>query len=339
MKHLIEDRKNEHLDLCLTEAVESGAMHSFSRVRLRHCALPEISLDEVCTEVQVLGKRLTTPLIIGSMTGGTTRGATINRRLAEAAEETGVGLALGSFRIGLASNGGLNAFKVRKIAPSIALFANLGAVQLNYGVTIDQIVRAVDILGVDGLFLHLNVVQECFQENGDRNFASLMPKIAQLCKALPIPVLAKETGCGIDVKTALSLADVGVRAIDVSGRGGTSWALVEGMRSKNPRLARSARQFADEWGWSTAELLPSLRSALPEIAIIASGGVRSGLDIAKALALGADVASIARPFLGPAGESSDAVASEINAIRYELQIAMLASASRQPADLRRCLLA
>ena len=334
MTDTISERKNEHLDLCLTDAVESAAQAPFSTIRLRHRAAPEISLDDVSTEVAFLGKNLTLPLLIGSMTGGTERGTAINRRLAEAAQATGIGLALGSLRIGLTSEDALRGFDVRRYAPDIPLFANLGAVQLNYGVSVSDIGRVVKRLDVDGLFLHFNVIQECFQPGGNRDFSELLPKIAELCRDLPVPVLAKETGCGIDVETARHLIDVGVQAIDVSGRGGTSWALVEGMRSKEPRLMRSARQFAEEWGWSTAELLPLLRSALPEATIIASGGIRSGLDIAKALALGADAASVSRPLLGPAETSCEAVVAEIEAMRHELKVAMLASGSRELCDLR-----
>ena len=334
MTDTISERKNEHLDLCLTDGVESAALEPFSTIRLQHRAAPEMSFDDVSTEVTLLGKNLTLPLLVGSMTGGTERGAEINRRLAEAAQATGIGLALGSLRIGLTSEEALRGFDVRRYAPGIPLFANLGAVQLNYGVGGSDIVRVVKRLEVDGLFLHFNVIQECFQPGGNRDFSALLPKIAELCRDLPVPVLAKETGCGIDVETARRLIDVGVRAIDVSGRGGTAWALVEGMRSKDPRLVRSARQFAEQWGWSTAELLPLLRSALPTATIIASGGVRNGLDIAKALALGADVASISRPLLRPAETSSEAIVAEIEAIRYELKVAMLASASRDLCDLR-----
>ena len=321
--------------MCLTDAVESATpKESFSTVRLQHMSAPEISFSDISTGVSLLGKPLTFPLIVGSMTGGTERGAAINRYLAEAAQETGIGLALGSFRIGLTCENSLAGFNVRRYAPDVPLFANLGAVQLNHGVSVRDIARVVQHLDVDGIFLHFNVIQECFQPGGDRDFSALLPKIAEMCRELPIPVLVKETGCGIDVETARRLVDVGVQAVDVSGRGGTSWALVEGMRSKDPRLTRSARQFAEEWGWSTVELLPLLRSELPATTIIASGGVRSGLDIAKALALGADIASISRPFLKPAEVSCDAVVAEIEAIRYEFKVAMLATGSRETHDLR-----
>jgi isopentenyl-diphosphate delta-isomerase len=328
-----EARKSRHLDICLEEDVASQLDAGFSRIRLRHEALPECALEDVDTRVTFFGRRLTAPIIISSMTGGTERAKAINHNLAIAAQAAGVALALGSQRAALEDERLLATYRVRDVAPKVMLLANLGAVQFNYGVGVDDARRAVESIEADALYLHLNPLQEALQPSGDTNFRNLLPKIAALCGALDLPVIAKSVGSGISVSTAERLLDAGVAAIDVAGAGGTSWARVEGRRSGDPRREALAETFAG-WGYPAAEATRALRRAFPHATIIASGGVRSGVDVAKALAIGADLAGMGLPFLEPATHSARAVGEVLDIILAGLRIAIFASGCRRPADLR-----
>ncbi len=327
-----EARKARHLDICLEDDVSSALATGFAQVRLRHEALPEIALDEVSTATSFLGHELAAPIVISSMTGGTPRAGTININLARAAERSGVALALGSQRAALEDDALLATYAVRRYAPGIVLFANLGAVQLNYGVTIEAARRAVEAVEADGLCLHLNPLQEALQAGGDTNFSGLLAKIAALVRELEVPVIAKGVGSGISPETAERLFSVGVAAIDVAGAGGTSWARVEGRRSGDARREALAESFAS-WGYPTAEATARLRAAFPAGVLVASGGVRSGVDIAKALALGANLAGIGLPLLEPATRSSEAVGEALDALIDGLRIAMFASGCRRIEDL------
>ncbi|MGH7708963.1 MAG: type 2 isopentenyl-diphosphate Delta-isomerase [Vulcanimicrobiaceae bacterium] len=328
-----EARKLRHLDICLEDDVDSTRDAGFARVRLRHEALPELALADVDCSTVVVGKQLAAPILISSMTGGTPRAAAINRNLARAAERVGVALALGSQRAALENPKLLATFRVREVAPHVVLFANLGAVQLNYGVSVDDARRAVESIAADGLYLHLNPLQEALQPGGDTNFGGLLAKIAEVCARVDAPVIAKSVGSGISVATARRLLDAGVAAIDVAGAGGTSWARVEGRRADDPQRESLAETFAD-WGYPTVEATQALRAAFPQATIVASGGVRSGVDVAKSLAIGADCAGIARPLLAPATESADAVAAALSEIVAGLRIAMFASGCSHVGDLR-----
>jgi isopentenyl-diphosphate delta-isomerase len=332
-----EARKARHLDICLHDDVRSALDAGWATVRLRHEALPDLALDDVDCSVRFLGFELRAPLLISSMTGGTQRAAAINRRLAAAAEVAGVALGLGSGRALIEDPALLPTFAVRDVAPNAPLFANLGAVQLNCGVEIDAVRRLIDDLGADGLFLHLNPLQEALQPRGDTDFRGLATKIARLCRALDVPVLAKSVGSGIGPATARRLLDAGVVAIDVAGAGGTSWARVEGKRSADPRNEALAETFAD-WGTPTATAVAELRSEFPALPLVASGGVRSGVDMARALALGADLCGIALPFLAAAQTSRAAVDALIGDLIAGLRIAMFATGSAVPAGLRSALL-
>jgi isopentenyl-diphosphate delta-isomerase len=332
-----EARKNRHLDICLADDVASTLDAGFSAVRLRHEALPEIALEDVMLGTRFLGHALRAPLIISSMTGGTERAKDINRNLARAAQASGVALGLGSIRAAIENPARLATYDVREVAPGVMLFANLGAVQLNYGVSTGDAERAVKAIGANGLYLHFNPLQESLQPHGDTNFSGLLPKIAELTQALDVPVIAKSVGSGIAPSTAQRLFDAGIAAIDVAGAGGTSWARVEGKRSSDALRSKLAEQFAD-WGFPTATATRALRNAFSSATIVASGGIRSGVDVAKALALGADLAGIALPLLEPATRSAQAVSEALSEIIEGLRIAMFATGSRTIAALRDALL-
>jgi isopentenyl-diphosphate Delta-isomerase len=226
-------------------------------------------------------------------------------------------------------------YQVRQIAPRIPLLANLGAVQLNYGYGVDECRRAIEMIEADALILHFNALQEAVQPEGNTNFHGLLPKIEQVCKAIGVPVIAKEVGNGIGAQAARRLADAGVWGIDVAGAGGTSWSEVERFRQDSTHGARVAGAFAD-WGIPTTEAIRSVRAALPEICLIGSGGIRSGVDVAKAIALGADLAATAKPALGPAaeGKGAPAVIADLQAYIDELRIAMFCSGCADMQALR-----
>jgi isopentenyl-diphosphate delta-isomerase len=333
MAESTEARKSRHLDVCLHDDVASRTPSGWEEVRLRHEALPEIALADVDLATTFLNFPLRAPIIVSSMTGGTQRAREINHRLARAAEAAGIAFALGSGRAMLEEPSLAETFAVRSVAPKVVLFANLGAVQLNYGVSIDDAQRLVDATGANGLYLHLNPLQEALQRNGDTNFRNLEKRITALCEALPVPVIAKSVGSGISPSTAVRLANCGVTAIDVAGAGGTSWALVEGRRADDPSRERVAEAFAD-WGYPTPQATAAIRAVLPRIALVASGGVRDGVQIAKAIALGASLAGLALPFLRAAETSEAAVATLIDELITALRIAMFASGSRNVTELR-----
>ncbi len=301
-----ETRKADHLRICLEEDVQFRETTSgLERYRFDHCCLPELDRTEIDLTSTFLGKKLAVPLLISSMTGGTELAQTINYRLADVAQEYKLAMGVGSQRIIVENPQLAPTFAVRHRAPDILLFANIGAVQLNYNYGLEECQKIVDILEADALILHLNPLQECVQTEGDTNFKGLLDKIAKLCDKLPVPVIAKEVGNGISGKMAKKLLAAGVGAIDIAGAGGTSWAKIEGERAKDGKQRRLGATFAD-WGIPTAECIVSTRAAAPDVPLIASGGLQNGLDAAKAIALGADIAGLARPFLQAAAESESA---------------------------------
>ncbi|WP_414751917.1 type 2 isopentenyl-diphosphate Delta-isomerase [Anabaena sp. CCY 9910] len=302
-----QSRKADHIRICLEEDVQfRDTTNGLERYRFNHSCLPEIDRNDIDLSATFLGKKLNAPLLISSMTGGTEQAGIINQRLAGFAQDYKFAMGVGSQRVALEKPQVADTFAIRKYAPDVLLFANVGAVQLNYKYGLDECLRIIDMLEADALILHINPLQECIQPKGDVNFQGLLDKISELCGELSVPVIAKEVGNGISGAMAKKLIAAGVQVIDVAGAGGTSWAKVEGERAENSMQRRLGRTFAD-WGIPTAECITSVRAIAPHIPLIASGGLRDGLDIAKAIALGADIAGLAMPFLQAAVESEVAL--------------------------------
>lgn len=327
-------RKADHLRINVEADVSAkGVRSGFERWRFEHCALPEVDFEQVRTDCEFLGKPLAAPLLISCMTGGTEEAGQINRRLAAVAQRLKLAMGVGSGRALLEDPGAIETFDVRDEAPDIPLLANIGAVQLNKGYDVEDCRRLVRALGADALVLHLNPLQEALQPEGDTAFGGLLEKIAQLCDALGTPVVVKEVGWGVSPDIVKALLDAGVRAIDVAGAGGTSWSEVEKHRIADPWRRRVAEKFAD-WGIPTAECIVGARAVAPNALLIASGGIRDGIDVAKAIALGADVAGIAGPFLRAAVVSEDAVEELAREIALTLRVAMFATGIASLKDLR-----
>lgn len=313
-----QSRKADHIRICLEQDVQFHSnTNGLERYRFTHSCLPELDCSEIDLKTTFLGKHLGAPLLISSMTGGTEQAGIINRRLACVAQHYKIAMGVGSQRVAVEKPEVASTFAVRSLAPDILLFANLGAVQLNYEYGLDQCLRVVDLLEADALILHLNPLQECIQPKGDTNFRGLLDKISNLCALIPVPVIAKEVGNGICAAMAEKLLSAGVAAIDVAGAGGTSWAKVESERAKTAMQRRLGMTFAD-WGLPTAECITSIREVAPLVPLIASGGLRHGLDVAKAIALGADIAGLALPFLQAATESEAALIALVEVLIAEI---------------------
>ncbi|HLB11423.1 MAG TPA: type 2 isopentenyl-diphosphate Delta-isomerase [Dehalococcoidia bacterium] len=331
----ISQRKLDHLRVSLEEDVQSREIGAgFERFTFVHNALPEMDLGEVNLSVEALGKRLRAPLLISSMTGGTELAWGINRNLALAAQSLGIGLALGSERAAIEHPSLAYTYRVREVAPDILLLANLGAVQLNNGFGLQECLQAVQNMEADGLILHLNPLQECLQEGGNTNFKGLLGKIASLAGNLPVPVLVKEVGWGVSFSVAQRLVQAGVRGIETAGAGGTSWSEVEKHLAKGEARRTIAEDFAP-WGIPTTQSILACRRAAPEILIIGSGGIRTGVEAAKAIALGADLIGMGRPLLRPATVSSTAVEERVERTLEELRIAMFCVGAADLAQLKK----
>jgi isopentenyl-diphosphate delta-isomerase len=329
-----ESRKVDHIRINLEKDVQFPHLTTgLENYRFLHQALPEINLSEVDSSVTLFGKRLSAPLVISSMTGGTDMARRINQNLAAAAQKHGIAMGLGSQRAAVEKPELAYSYQVRGVAPDILLFANIGAVQLNYKYGPSECQRAVDMIEADALILHFNVLQEAVQPEGDTNFAGLLHKIENVCKSVSVPVIAKEVGWGFSEQNARDLASVGVSAIDVAGSGGTSWSEVEYHRAPTSFHAQVARSFAD-WGIPTADAIQYAVKGAPGLKVIASGGLRDGIDIAKCIALGATAGGMAGPFLKAADDSIEAVDQLIRQVTAQLRIAMLCSGARDIAQLQ-----
>jgi isopentenyl-diphosphate delta-isomerase len=333
MKHLTAHRKDDHIDINLHEDVSfKQTSTGFEHYAFEHHALPEIDLQDVDTHTKLFGKHLRFPLIISSMTGGSSKAARINQILAEGAQAHGVGMGLGSMRAALERQETAWTYQVRRYAPDILLFANLGAVQLNYGYKPGDCQRLVEMVEADGLILHLNPLQEALQPEGDTRFAGVLRRIEAVCKALDVPVLAKEVGWGFSEKMARRLENVGVAGIDIAGAGGTSWSQVEMHRGKT-RVQREVAASFREWGIPTAHSTQYVRRAVPNLSVIASGGLRDGIDIAKGIALGADAGGIAGLLLRSATESAERLDEQLTILHKQFQTTMFVVGARDVATL------
>jgi isopentenyl-diphosphate Delta-isomerase len=328
-------RKAEHIRINLERDVDAkGVTAGFEDYVFVHEALPDLDFSTVDTSCEFFGRPTAAPLLISCMTGGTPEATRINRRLAETAQSFGLAMGLGSGRALIESPEQLSTFAVREIAPSAVLLANIGAVQLNKGYGVDQCRRLVDLLQADALAIHCNPLQEALQPEGDTRFANLLPRIADVCAAIGVPVIVKEVGNGIAPDTVRRLIDAGVRGIDVAGAGGTSWSEVERFRIVDPWRARVAGAFAG-WGVPTARCVVDARRVAPHATIVASGGIRNGIDVAKAIALGADFAGMAGGFLRAADAGSAETADLARELIETLRVAMFCIGARTIADLRR----
>jgi isopentenyl-diphosphate delta-isomerase len=314
-------RKADHIRINLEEEVSSRLTTGLERYSFVHEALPEINLSDITISQPLFGKTLHSPLIISSMTGGTEEARKINLNLAQAAERTGIAMGVGSQRAAIENPSLAPSFQIRSAAPTAILFANLGAIQLNYGYSLDECKQAVDMIEADALILHLNSIQEAVQPEGDTNFKGLLSRIAEVCSKISVPVIAKEVGWGFSAKTARALFEAGITAIDIAGAGGTSWSQVEMYRAKTPAQKRLAEIFID-WGIPTAESIIQVREEVPDLIIFASGGLRSGMDIAKTIALGAIAGGMASPFLKAAVESSEHVINLINELSHQIKVSL-----------------
>jgi isopentenyl-diphosphate Delta-isomerase len=331
----IESRKADHIKINLEKDVQFPRLTTgLEHYRFMHRALPELNLNEIDTTVNLFGKTLASPIVISSMTGGTDLAYRLNQNLAQAAQANGIAMGLGSQRAALKAPETAYSFKVRNVAPDIPLFANLGAVQFNYGYGLDECLHVIDMIEADALILHFNVLQEAVQPEGDVNFAGLLPKIEAVCKALSVPVIAKEVGWGFSEQDARNLANAGVSAIDVAGSGGTSWSEVEYHRAPTAFHARVAASFAD-WGIPTADAVQYAKKGAPNAKIIASGGLRDGIDIAKCIALGAIAGGMAGPFLKAADQSFEAVDQLARETAAQIRIAMLCSGANSIEELQK----
>ena len=330
----ISRRKSEHLNIVLNESVNSSLLNGFEKYQFEHMALPEIDLVDVDISTSFFNHNLNSPLLISSMTGGSIESTQINRVLAQVAQDAGIALGVGSQRAGLEDPKKMASFNIRKVAPDILLFSNLGAVQLNYSYSVEHCRRAVEAIRANGLILHLNPLQEALQPEGNTNFKGLLKKIETICKKLPFPVIVKEVGWGISSKVAKDLASAGVAAIDVAGAGGTSWSEVEKYRIKDKIRIKVAEVF-NNWGIPTADSILKVKEGAPSIPIIASGGLTNGIEVAKSLALGASLSGMAARFIKAASISEEETQNLVSEINMQLKICMFSAGVKDIKTLKK----
>jgi len=330
----ITTRKDEHLDVILSGKARHGLDSGFADVRFVHEALPDLDHGKIDLGADFLGRRLKAPLLISSMTGGPARAEAINARLAEAAQYLGIALAVGSQRAALEGGGAPGLDMVLRLrAPDTPILANIGAAQLTQGFGVDEARRVLDMIAADALIVHLNPLQEACQPEGDRDWWGVGAALEALVKALDAPVIVKETGAGISAATARRLMDMGVAAVDVAGAGGSNWATVEGERATAEADKAHAAAFAD-WGIPTARAIAEVRAACPGAVIIGSGGVRDGVDAARAIRLGADMVGQAAGVLAAATVSTEAVIAHFQTVIRQMRTVCFCTGSANLTALR-----
>lgn len=326
-------RKGQHIEICRNSDVEaSDRFTGFSEVHLIPEALPLLDPGQISTKTSFLGHQFDLPLLITGMTGGIEQGREINRRLARAASAYGIPMGVGSQRIALDNADYAAIFKVKDSSPDLFLIGNMGMAQLIDDQALSRCQRAVDMIEADALAIHLNLLQESIQVEGDRHFTGFLQQLERICRQLSVPVLIKEVGSGISPQSARRLAELGVAAIDVGGRGGTSWAHIEGLRSRSPLVQDLGRVFRD-WGIPTAYSLAAVHQSLPHLPLIATGGIRDGVTVAKAIGLGARCVGIGLPLLRAALDSEEAPFEVLAGLKRALEIAMLASGASHLGEL------
>ena len=326
----IASRKRTHVEVCLERPVEFQTRTTgFERYELPYCALPDSDLRRVDLSVRLLGRTLRAPILIGAMTGGTRHANAINGNLAVAAQELGLGLMLGSQRVMLEDPRATAGFLVRDKAPDVLLLGNLGVAQLNRGYGVEHVERAIADVDADALAFHTNPLQEALQRNGDGDFRGLVHRLAEVASRVEHPLVLKEVGHGLSADVVRAVREIGLAAVDVAGAGGTSWARVE----QYARHGEIVSPELAEWGIPTCEALRAARRSAPELTVIASGGIRGGVDVAKAIALGADAVALALPLLRPALVSAEAVVEVLSRLIEELRIAVHCSGARSVRDL------
>jgi len=337
MNHQNQKRKKDHLNITLSEYTSfKDVTTGLEKYHFIHQALPETDLKDIDLSTEIFGKQVKAPIIISPMVGGIQAAKRLNQNLAEAAQTLGLAMGIGSQRCLVDDSEVAETYRVRHIAPDILLFANIGAVQLNYGFTIKELLKAVKAIDADALVLHLNPLQEALQVEGNTDFSGLAKKIKMVCCELPVPVVIKEVGCGISEETAAMLVEAGVAAIDVAGAGGTCWSEIERMRIDDETKIKVASEFAS-WGIPTADTLVMTRKVAPDLPIIASGGIKTGMDAAKAIALGADAVGIGGPLLLAADKSSDDVINYLEEVICVLRIVMFCLGTNSIDKLKRSL--
>ncbi len=328
-------RKSQHINICNNDDVEAKDKYTgFSDVRLMPCALPDFDTNEVVTKTRFLGRDFDWPLLITGMTGGLEQGAEINLRLAKAAAHFNIPMGVGSQRIALENRNYEKIFAVKEAVPSVFLIGNIGMAQLTEKNPVEACQRAIDMIGADALAIHLNVLQELIQVEGDRHFRGIADVIANIAAKIEVPLIIKEVGCGIDKESAKTLLNAGVAAIDCGGKGGTSWGYIEGLRAQSTITRNLGSTFRD-WGIPTAIATSILHRTYPQAILIATGGIRDGITAASAVGLGATMCGIGLPLLRAAIKSADDVIDTLDEIASGLRIAMVASGAKTTEDLRR----
>ena len=327
MSSITKSRKDDHIRICLEKQVEFAKSNGFERIELEHRALPEMSRDDINLSTKFLGKKFSSPIFIEAMTGGTKSGEKINKNLAKAAEALGIGMGVGSQRAMLEDAKLTRTYFLRDVAPNVFLLGNIGAAQLRQ-YEMDKILSLAGLINADGLAVHLNVAQELAQKEGDKSWKGIYSDIKQLCSEAKFPVVVKETGCGISGELSRKLAFAGAKAIDIAGAGGTSWVKVDAYRTDEDVT------HLEEWGIPTADALKDVVANV-KIPIIASGGIRTGIGVAKAIAMGASLAGIALPLLKPATESWTSVRDHLEKIISQLEDAMFLVGAKNLNELRK----
>ncbi|PZO07330.1 MAG: type 2 isopentenyl-diphosphate Delta-isomerase [Alphaproteobacteria bacterium] len=328
-------RKDQHLDVVLSGRGRHARDAGFDAIRFVHEALPDLDHDKIDLGADFLGRRLKAPLLISAMTGGPARAEAVNARLAEAAQHLGIALAVGSQRTALeeGASGGLD-MGLRHRAPDTPILANIGAAQLTRGFGLDEARRVIEMIGANALIVHLNPLQEACQPEGDRDWWGVGAALEALIRRIEVPVVVKETGAGLSGRTARRLIDMGAAAVDIAGAGGSNWALIEGERATDPADRAHAAAFGD-WGMPTARAIVDVRRACPDATVIGSGGVRDGLDVARAIRLGADIAGQAAGVLSAAMVSTEAVVAHFQLVMRQLRTVCFCTNSANLSALRR----